>query len=71
MSSNAVAAIDKSDEGGEVMVNSNSYQVQFKQTWFGIVLMFRCAIPANGYGDREWGKWRKAKWSDMYLYTKG
>lgn len=51
-------------------VNSSSYQFQFKQTFSGIVLMYREAVPANGYGDFEWGKWRKAKWSDMYLYRR-
>lgn len=29
------------------------------------------AVPANGHGDFEWGSWRKAKWSDMYLYRNG
>ena len=50
-------------------VRSTSYQFQHRQTWFGIVLMYREAVLANGYGDFEWGRWRKAKWSDMYLYV--
>ena len=49
-------------------VRCTDYQFQFKQMWFGIVLMYREAAPANGMGDWEWGRWRKAKWSDMYLY---
>ncbi len=48
-------------------VRSTSYQFQHKQTWFGIVLMYREAVPAYSHGVWEWGKWRKAKWSDMYL----
>ncbi len=53
-----------------IEVRCTDFQFQHKQTWFGIVLMYRCAVPANGYGDWEWGSWRKAKWSDMYLYRK-
>lgn len=49
-------------------VKSTSYQFQHKQTFFGIVLMYRESVPANGIGDFEWGNWRKAKWSDMYLF---
>ena len=49
-------------------VRSTDYQFQHKQTMFGIVLMYREAVTANGYGDFEWGRWRKARWSDMYLY---
>lgn len=49
-------------------VKSTDYQFQHRQTWFGVVLMYREAVPANGYGDFEWGRWRKARWSDMYLY---
>ena len=50
------------------MPHSNSYQFQFNQTIFGIILMYRESIPANSCGVWEWGKWRRAKWSDMYLY---
>lgn len=52
------------------MIRSQDYQFEHKQTWYGIVLMFRHAVPANGVGDWEWGRWRKAKWSDMYLYNR-
>lgn len=51
-------------------VRSTDFQFLHKQTWFGVVLMYREAVCANGYGDFEWGRWRKAKWSDMYLYRK-
>lgn len=49
-------------------VRSTDFQFQFKQTWFGVVLMYREAVPGSFPGYWEWGHWRKAKWSDMYLY---
>ena len=48
---------------------STSYQFQHRQTWFGVVLMFRESV-GNGHGTWDWGHWRKAKWSDMYLLNR-
>ncbi|MDE2102733.1 MAG: hypothetical protein KGL39_36145 [Patescibacteria group bacterium] len=53
-----------------IEVRSNDCQFALKPTWFGLVLMFREAVLANGYGDWEWGRWRKATWKDMMRFNK-
>ena len=48
--------------------NSDSLEFCHKQTWFGIVLMVREAIPADGYGTFDWSKWRKAGWYTYEIF---
>lgn len=50
-------------------VRFSDYQFALKPTLFGIVMMFREAVPANGVGDFEWGRWRRANWKDMTRFT--
>lgn len=36
------------------------------RTFFGLpLLVTRCAVPSNGVGDFEWGRWRLARFSDV------
>jgi hypothetical protein len=48
----------------------DSIQFCHKQTLFGVVLMVRDTKPANGYGDFEWGNWRKANYVEYEIYMR-
>ena len=51
-------------------VRPDSIQFCHKQTWYGIVLMVRDTVPANGYGDFEWRSWRKANYVEYETYMR-
>ena len=50
-------------------VSSQARQFTVKQTIFGPMVYVRHAVPAYGPGDFEWGKWRKARLSEIQMAT--
>lgn len=50
------------------MTTSAARQFTIRERPFvGPVLYVRTAVASNGYGDFEWGKWRKARPSEIQM----
>ena len=50
------------------MVSSRARQFTIRERCIGgPILYVRHAVPSNAYGDFEWGKWRKAKPSEIQM----
>ena len=51
------------------LVSGRARQFTIKQTMFGPMLYVRHSVPAFGIGDFEWGRWRKARLSEIQMAT--
>ena len=50
------------------MVSSRARQFTIRERPLcGPVLYVRTAVPVGGFGDFEWGKWRKARPSEIQM----
>jgi len=50
------------------MISSTARQFTIREKCLvGPVLYVRHAVPVGGYGDFEWGKWRKARPSEIQM----
>lgn len=52
-----------------MFVRHDARQFTIKQTLFGPMLYVRCAEPSHAPGDFEWGRWRKARLSEIQMAT--